>query len=248
MDNQVFDRIEKKYLITPDQKKQILRTIQTKMEKDKYHKSKVLNVYFDTDNYDLIIQSIDQPLFKHKIRARNYVGYNRVFLEIKTKLRGKDTNPGYKRRIMLTRQDYKELIGNRVTATEIISRSNNTYSDAQIAKEIDYFKNYYGKLQPYILILYDRIAFKKKEIDLRITFDRNTRYRATRLSLSDGLDGTLLLEPGHVLMEIKSSLGFPRWLVDLLNEQKSYKRSFSKVGEAHKRELILSMQEEKKIV
>jgi hypothetical protein len=49
-------------------------------------------------------------------------------------------------------------------------------------------------------------------------------------------------------MEIKSSLGFPRWLVDLLNEQKSYKRSFSKAGEAHKRELILSMQEEKKIV
>jgi hypothetical protein len=180
--------------------------------------------------------SIEKPKFKEKIRVRSYglaTKDSKVYVELKRKSQG----VVYKRRLSAKEDESIAFFENK-----------HSFGDGQIAKEIDYFKYYYGKLQPYILILYDRIAFKKREIDLRITFDRNTRYRATRLTLSDGLDGTLLLEPGHVLMEIKSSLGFPRWLVDLLNEQKSYKRSFSKVGEAHKRELILSMQEEKKIV
>ena len=55
MDGKVFDRIEKKYLITKDDKKELLKTIKKHMEKDNYHKSEVYNLYFDTDNYDLII-------------------------------------------------------------------------------------------------------------------------------------------------------------------------------------------------
>lgn len=234
MDNQVFDRIEKKYLITPDQKKQILRTIQTKMEKDKYHKSKVLNVYFDTDNYDLIIQSIDQPMFKHKIRARNYVGYNRVFLEIKTKLRGKETNPGYKRRIMLTRQDYKELIGNRVTATEIISRSNNYYSDAQIAKEIDYLIQHH-KLKPKILVRYNRESYRDKD-NIRITFDENLKYRTNDLSLNNKKHDKIYFEDDkNIIMEIKASEVFPLWLVQTLSENKLYSQRFSKIGKIYQK-------------
>ena len=72
MDGRVFDRIEKKYLITKKDKTEILKAIRTHMEKDGYYKSEVYNLYFDTDNYDLIIQSIDQPIFKHKLRARSY--------------------------------------------------------------------------------------------------------------------------------------------------------------------------------
>ena len=60
METKVFDRIEKKYLITSSQKKQILKTINKHMEKDGYFRSEVLNLYFDNDNYDLIIQSIDR--------------------------------------------------------------------------------------------------------------------------------------------------------------------------------------------
>ncbi len=232
----VFKRYENKYILTPQQYEAILQEVEKRMDPDEFGETTIQSLYYDTPNARLVRTSIEKPKFKEKIRVRSYglaTKDSKVYVELKRKSQG----VVYKRRISAKEDESIAFFENK-----------HSFGDGQIAKEIDYFKNYYGKLQPYILILYDRIAFKKKEIDLRITFDRNTRYRATRLSLSDGLDGTLLLEPGHVLMEIKSSLGFPRWLVDLLNEQKSYKRSFSKVGEAHKRELILSMQEEKKIV
>ena len=232
----VFKRYENKYILTPQQYEAILQEVEKRMDPDEFGETTIQSLYYDTPNARLVRTSIEKPKFKEKIRVRSYglaTKDSKVYVELKRKSQG----VVYKRRLSAKEDESIAFFENK-----------HSFGDGQIAKEIDYFKNYYGKLQPYILILYDRIAFKKKERDLRITFDRNTRYRATRLSLSDGLDGTLLLEPGHVLMEIKSSLGFPRWLVDLLNEQKSYKRSFSKVGEAHKRELILSMQEEKKIV
>ena len=68
METKVFDRVEKKYLITSAQKKKLLKTIKKYMQPDGYHKSEVYNIYFDNDNYDLIIQSIDHPDFKEKLR------------------------------------------------------------------------------------------------------------------------------------------------------------------------------------
>ena len=99
MDIKSFDRVEKKYIITAEQKAAMLRAIDTVMEKSKYFESKIFNIYFDTDNFDLIIQSMEKPEFKEKLRARSYGGFDKVFLEIKTKLRGKDYNNGYKRRL-----------------------------------------------------------------------------------------------------------------------------------------------------
>ena len=78
-DIKTFDRVEKKCLITKEQKSAMLSEIQQHMQKDGYYDSEVYNIYFDTDHYDLIIQSIEQPMFKEKIRARSYGGYDKVF-------------------------------------------------------------------------------------------------------------------------------------------------------------------------
>ncbi|MBR2753619.1 VTC domain-containing protein [Candidatus Saccharibacteria bacterium] len=102
MEPKVFDRIEKKYLITKPEKKVLLKSIRQNMNKDSYHKSVVFNIYFDNQNFDSIINSIDWVDFKAKVRARSYQGYDRVFLEIKTKIRGKEENLGYKRRVMIS--------------------------------------------------------------------------------------------------------------------------------------------------
>ena len=63
---------EKKYLLTSSQKKQILKVINKHMKKDSYFRSEVFNLYFDNDNYDLIIQSIDHPQFKLYYSYRHY--------------------------------------------------------------------------------------------------------------------------------------------------------------------------------
>ena len=154
MEEKVFDRVEKKYLITRAQRKAMLDVISRNMHEDNYHKSKVFNIYFDNENYDLIVQSIDRPPFKHKLRARSYGGYDRVFMEVKTKMMGRDLNSGYKRRVMITKKDYKEFINGTKNLVELAKRAEETTCDEQIAAEADYLVKKFN-LKPRILVVYD---------------------------------------------------------------------------------------------
>lgn len=234
MNDKVFDRIEKKYLITKDEKKALLKVIKKYLKKDDYHKSKVFNLYFDNDNYDLITQSIDRPFFKEKLRARSYGGYDRVFLEIKTKIKGKDANIGYKRRMMITHQDFDELVARKTSLIKLAERSIETTNDLQIAKEVDHLIDHFG-LSPKILIMYDRESYKDGE-GLRITFDEKMQYRDKNLSFVKGKRDKIYFKDDHnIIMEIKAQGVLPLWLVELLSANKIYPQQFSKVGKIYER-------------
>ena len=71
--------------------------------------------------------------------------------------------------------------------------------------------------------------------ELRITFDRNIRWRGYDVTLSSGDAGELLLPADQRLMEIKISASFPLWLSKLLSELKIYPASFSKYCTAYTR-------------
>ncbi len=234
MDNKVFDRIEKKYLITKDQKKHLLAVIENNMKKDSYFKSEVLNLYFDNDNYDLITQSIDWTDFKEKLRARSYGGYDRVFLEIKTKIRGKENNVGYKRRVMITHDDFKELISKNKTLTELSQESIETENDLQIAKEVDYLIEKFD-LKPKLLVIYDRESYKNDD-GLRITFDENLKYRNKNLSFVKEKHDKIYFKDDHnIIMEVKAHGVIPLWLAEVMSEQKVYPQQFSKVGKIYQK-------------
>ena len=84
--SEFFKRIEKKYELTTNEYIYIKNKIKEKMLEDEHGKSTILNIYFDTKNYDLIRHSISKPLYKDKIRLRSYSVPNiedEVFLEIK---------------------------------------------------------------------------------------------------------------------------------------------------------------------
>jgi SPX domain protein involved in polyphosphate accumulation len=229
METNVFNRIEKKYLITKEQKKNLLKEIKNHMEKDGYYKSEIFNLYFDTDNYDLIVQSIDQPEFKEKLRARSYGGYDRVFLEIKTKLRKKDYNPGYKRRVMITRKDFDDLINNKATILELASRSIETEDDLQIAKEVEYLINHFN-LKPKILIMYHRESYLGED-RLRVTFDEKLKYREDNFSfVKKKSDKIYFKDNRDIIMEVKAHGFLPLWLVKAMSENKVYPQQFGKVG------------------
>ena len=237
MNEKVFDRIEKKYLITEDQKNQLSKLLDKNMTKDGYFKSEVYNLYFDNDNYDLIIQSIDRPVFKEKLRARSYGGYDRVFLEIKTKLKEKDYNIGYKRRVMITKNDFSELIEKKTSALELAKRSIETTHDLQIAKEVDYLIDHFN-LKPKILVIYDRESYKNDD-NLRVTFDENLRYRTENLSfVKEKHDKIYFEEPKKIIMEIKAHGVIPLWLVNKMSELRIYPQQFSKIGKIYQQIII----------
>lgn len=243
MDIKIFDRVEKKYLLTEENYRAVVSYAKKHLKKDEYYKSEVFNIYFDTDNFDYIIESIEHPDFKQKLRARSYGGYDKVFLEIKTKLLGRaldlryddgfsthDNNLGFKRRVLISHKEYDALISGKKSCEQIIAKKkSSTKSDLQIAKEVDYFittKN----LKPKILVYYDRESFVG-ENGLRITFDRNLSYRDHHLKFARRVRDPVYFDGDkNIIMELKSPGNLPLELVKVLSEQKIYPQRFSKIG------------------
>ena len=61
---EVFRRVETKYVLSKDKYEKLMQELNNHLEKDKHYKSTICNIYFDTDNYDLIINSINKPKYK----------------------------------------------------------------------------------------------------------------------------------------------------------------------------------------
>lgn len=216
-----FRRYEIKYLLTPAQYFAILPTIEAHVAADEYGETTIQSLYYDTPNFRLIRRSMEKPVYKEKIRLRSYglaKEDTKVFLELKKKYKG----IVYKRRIRLTEREAFALMTGEENA-----------ANTQIGKEIVYFRDFYGDLRPAMSILYDRTAYENEETGLRVTFDKNIRYRTERLTLHEGLDGIALFSTGEVLMEIKAGGAYPLWLAELLTKNGIYKTSFSKYGRAY---------------
>lgn len=220
----VFKRYELKYLLTFSEKEKIVRAIEPYMQLDKYGRTTIRNIYFDTDNYRLIRRSIEKPVYKEKLRIRSYFQADcnsTVFVELKKKY----DKVVYKRRVSLGLQDAMDWLCRRTGAPP----------DTQISREIDYFLDYYGTLAPKLFLSYDREAYYDKSgNDLRITFDDNILCRGNDLNLSSPPYGERVLDEGRSIMEIKCSGGLPLWMVEILSREKIYKTSFSKYGTAYK--------------
>ena len=219
----VFRRYELKYLLTMAQKETVLKAMQPYMTLDKYGRTTIRNLYYDTDSYLLIRRSIEKPAYKEKLRIRSYSqtdDNSTVFVELKKKYK----SVVYKRRISLPYTD----------ATAWLSREKHPAKHTQIANEIDYFLDYYGSLHPTVFLSYERKAYYCNDgSDFRVTFDDNILCRQEDLSLESEVYGTPILPEGKVLMEIKCSGGIPLWMTHVLSEEKIYKTSFSKYGTAY---------------
>lgn len=222
-----FKRIEKKYVLTEKQKNLLFDKISDYIKEDKFHKSNIYNIYFDTKNNDLIINSIDKPLFKEKFRIRSYkipTLEDKVFFEIKSKYKGIVG----KRRCVLKLKELYDYIENKK-----FDESN------QIMKEINYYYQLYN-LKPVIFIAYDRLSYcSKTDEALRITIDSNLRSRRYNLRLEQGDKGKKYFEDEKYIMEIKTIGSMPLWLVRTLSELKIYPTTFSKYGNIYKKERIV---------
>ena len=219
----VFKRYELKYLLTPEQKEKVLAAMQPYMKLDKYGRTTIRNLYYDTDTYLLIRRSTEKPAYKEKLRIRSYSqadDSSTVFVELKKKYK----HVVYKRRISLPYTD----------AAAWLSKERHPDKHTQIANEIDYFMELYGTLHPTVFLSYEREAYYANDgSDFRVTFDDNILCRQDDLSLASDVYGTPILPEGKVLMEIKCSGGIPLWMTHVLSEEKIYKTSFSKYGTAY---------------
>lgn len=200
----------------------LFNLIEDKIDCDEYGKSTVSNIYLDTPNFLLIRNSIDAMTYKEKLRIRSYgvpTDDSRVFFEIKKKYKG----IVYKRRLSLTCNQVSDYIENGIRPT-----------DSQIMREIDWCMKIYENPKPKVVLSYEREAFYwKNDKDIRLTFDRNVRYRMNDLSLQKGSSGVRIIPEDSILMEIKTPGSMPIELAEILSLCKIYPSSFSKYGKAY---------------
>ena len=230
----VFKRYEMKYLLTAEQKKLMLKAMEPHMALDKYGRTTIRNIYFDTDNYRLIRRSIERPAYKEKLRIRSYKQADpdsTVFVELKKKY----DHVVYKRRVSLPEKE----------AMDWICGYHHCDQRGQICQEVDYFLSFYESLHPTVFLSYEREAYYSIDgSDFRVTFDDNILCRQEDLSLESPAWGTPILEPGLVMMEIKCSGGIPLWMVNVLSENRIYKTSFSKYGTAYQKLIFPKLKED----
>lgn len=219
----IFRRIEKKYLLTEDQYRELMDRISGSLQPDEYGRSTVCSLYLDTPDFRLIRSSIDATTYKEKIRLRSYGtprADSRVFLELKKKYDG----VVYKRRVAITARQ-----------AEAYLRSGIKPFDSQIFRELDYAMGFYGGPKASVVLCYEREAFTVPSApNLRLTFDTHVRYRDSALTLAAGTAGKEILPPGTAILEIKTDGAMPLWLARALDGCAIRPASFSKYGTAYR--------------
>jgi hypothetical protein len=215
----IFKRYEKKYLITAAQSAVLHNLCSRYMTPDKFGEYLVQNVYYDTENWDVIRFSLEKPSYKEKLRLRCYDESREegeLFLELKKKYKG----VVYKRRLAIP---MKSLSGR--TVRDIVSGGS-----SQISREL-YFYMKANTVRERIYISYRRTAFAGiKDKGLRVTFDTDLAFRLDCLDFSYPGSGHGILPDNKMLMEIKTLGGIPLWMTAALCENGIYPTAFSKYG------------------
>lgn len=222
-----FKRLEKKFLLSAEQVDALMTELEEHIEPDRFFESTVCSIYYDDDSYSLIRHSIEDPVYKEKLRVRSYNVPDRdgeVFVELKKKFKG----TVYKRRVGMGAREAAEWLAGKSPAPE----------ESQMVREIEWFLHE-NKPVPKVFIACDRTAYvAKDDPELRMTFDKDIRWRETELDLTLGSHGEALTEPGQVLMEIKIPGTAPLWLAHILCELELYPTGFSKYGTAYKNHIL----------
>lgn len=236
MSIKTFKRYEKKYLINIEQYSILIPRLLKYMELDKYCRYAenycIYNIYFDTENDDVISHSISHPYYKEKLRLRSYGipdGLNtKVFLELKKKINGIVN----KRRAILTLEEaYKFLeLGEKPVS--------DNYHNKQVLSEIEYYLRN-NPVHPKVYIGYKRTAlFGKENKEFRVTFDSKILTRRDDVRLESGYFGEDLLDKDQYLMEVKIIGAMPIWFTKLLSELSTSSINFSKYGTEYKRNFL----------
>ena len=218
-----FKRYELKYLLTRQEKQNVLKSMAEHMKLDDYGQTTIPKYLFRYRHIPADSSFFGKPVYKEKLRVRSYQPAgpdDPVFVELKKKYK----SVVYKRRLVLP----------EAQVMKCFEHGKPLPIHSQIGEEIAYFWDYYETLHPTVFLTYEREAYYALDgSDFRVTFDENILYREEDISLGSKIYGTPILGENQTLMEIKTSGGIPLWMSETLTKNTLFKTSFSKYGTAY---------------
>ncbi len=207
----LFDRYELKYLLQVRQSQAVLDTLAPWVRRDKNAGAdgfyKITSLYLDSPGLDAYWEKLDGEKYRRKVRVRTYgAAASQAFIEIKQRL-----NLGVaKRRTKLPVADAER------TVRELCAGRHQP-GDA-VLDEV-FVLAMKQRLKPTVVVSYNRAAFfDARRRDLRITLDRNLKWRSHDLSIQgDPTRGKWFLPPDWCILEVKFDRVLPSWLCTALN-------------------------------
>jgi SPX domain protein involved in polyphosphate accumulation len=201
------------------------------------------SLYFDTDRFDLFWLTEEGAAIRSKIRVRSYVSpagrSEKVKLEVKFRRNAIVT----KTSASVPERDWARLVRSPADAPRMRDAEEQDAFDKFAMEVVRYHA------VPKVMVRYQRAAFFSRLDDyVRITFDRRIQSQAV-------YDYAFLTHPGrwqaiddaaahgglsHVIMEIKFKQVPPPWVVSLVRHFDLHQNSFSKYGNAVRRQLLES--------
>lgn len=225
-----FKRMEIKYIIDRATFKALQEELQVHLVADQYAHSIISNVYFDSEDYQLIKDSLNHRHGSEKIRMRTYDPkpnkHSQVFLEIKKKDLIGEEEVGRKFR----------LTSNPISIYNYVKHglADSTISEEKVGQELSLLRERYQELLPKMYIHYRRYSMKGiEDPKIRVTFDRDIRYRDYDVNLSSDHHGQPLLDDDKMIMEVKVKNGLPAWMEEIFDRFNLVSQPFSKYANAY---------------
>ena len=229
-----FKRVETKYILTQDNLEDLLYDLKEYLVEDDYPTSTISNIYFDTEEFDVIKDSLAGLYAQEKIRMRTYLENPKVDSDVFLEVKSKDAKGiGHKYR----------LLADPISITNLMTsgQTNGQIKDPKLVADIQNLRQRYDNLlKARMYIAYDRYSLKEKTSiegypfnKIRVTLDQNLTYRDQEVTLFKGNYGQPLLDEGMIIMEIKAPGHKPQWLQDILDKHGLSEQKFSKYSCAY---------------
>jgi hypothetical protein len=235
-------RFELKFVVDAASKTRFLDAVRDKLGADPHGENAVYRVsslYFDTPDYDAVIEKLDGESVRRKYRLRYYTVHRRTgaagetkgvsvadaFMEIKHRIR----NTVYKQRTRLTDAGAARILEDARQLQYLSGHVVTGGVDPVLIDEVERVASQ-RELRAATVITYLREAWLGT-IDhrLRVTFDSHCQaYSPRRFGEVHDQTGTPVLDPGLLIMEIKFDHAIPCWIRDVLVSQQLRLQRFSK--------------------
>ena len=225
-DNQIFSRFEFKYIINKNLSKIIQQEVKNFTIKDYYTKKKdkylVRSLYFDNDIFSNFNEKIDGVKKRHKFRIRTYSIQKNVLIPMYLEMKGRDNLRTFKNR---TKIDIDDL--NSFCSSKNLFNLKNKYTDNELIEKF-IFESYRKKIQPKVIIDYERLALLSKNgLYFRLTFDSDINACSSQNIFEENQNWKVCI-PGNEILEVKFDLNIPPWFHRIIQNYQLKRISVSK--------------------
>lgn len=212
-------RHEIKFLISKQSAELLKYKLSLFMKKDHHYDDyyNIRSLYFDDLYNSAYYEKIDGIMEREKYRIRIYnLDKNFISLELK----GKDNDLTYKKRDLITLEEYNYIINKEYEKI--------TVNDRKVLNDFIY-KSKMENLIPSIIVDYNRLAFVYDVEDIRVTFDEEIKSGIHNHNLFDNnIYLEKVLEEEMLVLEVKYNNILPKFIKDIIDNTNMIRISLSK--------------------